>query len=109
MKFKRNEELSLTSRKRLIKGLTQVAELYFNKDYQPYGVDPKKVNIGCGICKAMNDLGYKYSYMDMAYLLDEMNEYSYGPYTYTPEEWEPRANMCLFLVEYLKDTIKEKA
>jgi hypothetical protein len=109
MKFEYNKELSVTARKRLIKGLTQVAELYFNSDYQPCSVDPKKVNIGCGICKAMNDLGYKYSYTDMMHLFDETDELSYGRYSYTAKEWEPRANMCLFLVEYLKDTIKEKA
>jgi len=34
--------------------------------------------------------------------LDKLSQRNY--------EWEPRANMCLFLVEYLKDTIeKEKA
>lgn len=109
MKFGRNKELSVTARKRLIKGLTEVAELYFNGKHQSCSIDPKKVNIGCGICKAMNDLGYKYSYNDMMHLFDETDELSYGKYTYSPKEWEPRANMCLFLVEYLKDTIKEKA
>lgn len=108
MHFEHNKELSVTARKRLIKGLTQVAELYFSGKHMPYGGVPDTVNIGCGICKALTDLGYKYSYMDMAHLLDETNEYSYGPYSYTPEEWEPRANMCLFLVQYLKDTIKKE-
>jgi len=106
MHFELNKELTVTARKRLIKGLTKVAELYFSdKHWQCSGV-PDTVNIGCGICKALTDLGYKYSYMDMAHLLDETDEYSYGPYSYTAKEWEPRANMCLFLVEYLKDTIK---
>ncbi len=110
MHFQRNKELSVTARKRLIKGLTQVAKLYFSdKCYQHSGVCDT-VNTGCGICKALHDLGYKYSYNDMAKLLDETNEYRYGSYVYTVQEWEPRANMCLFLVEYLKDTIeKEKA
>ena len=108
MKFERNKSLSVTARKQLIKGLTQVAELYFNGKHQPHRNNPNKVTIGCGICKAMLDLGYKYSYDDMAKLLDETNEYSYGNYVATPQEWEPRANMCLFLVEYLKDTIKKE-
>lgn len=107
MKFERNKELSVTARKRLIKGLTHVAELYFSDKYYHHSGVPDTVNIGCGICKALNDLGYKYSYNDMAKLLDETNEYSYGQYVATAKKWEPRANMCLFLVEYLKDTIKE--
>lgn len=108
MKFERNKELTVTARKRLIKGLNQVAELYFSGKYCHHSGVPDTVNIDCGICKAMNDLGYKYSYMDMQLLLDETNEYSYGEYTWSAKEWEPRANMCLFLVEYLKDTIATK-
>lgn len=107
MKFERNEKLSVTARKRLIKGLTEVAELYFSDKYWQHSGIPDTVNIGCGICKALSDLGYKYAYSDMAKLLDETDEYSYGAYSYTAKEWEPRATMCLFLVEYLKDTIKE--
>jgi hypothetical protein len=109
MKFKHNKELSLKARKRLIKGLTQVAELYFSAEHQPCSVDPNKVNIGCGICKALHDLKVKNAYDLMNQLMQETNEYSYGQYVAEPQEWEPRANMCLFLVEYLKDTIKEKA
>lgn len=109
MKFERNKELSVTARKRLIKGLTQVAELYFNGKHQPHFDNPKKVTIGCGICKALHDLKVKNAYDLMNQLMQETNEYSYGQYVATTEEWEPRANMCLFLVEYLKDTIKEKA
>ncbi len=110
MHFERNKELSVTARKRLKAGLTQVAELYFSDKYWRHSGVPDTVNTGCGICKALLDLGYKYSYEDMAKLLDETNEYDYGNYVSTPEEWEPRANMCLFLVEYLKDTIqKEKS
>ena len=109
MKFERNKHLSLTARKGLIKGLTKVAELYFNGKHIRYAEHPDKVNIGCGICKALHDLDFSHSYHAMQELMQEMNEYSYGQYVYTPQEWEPRANMCLFLVEYLKDTIKEKA
>lgn len=115
MKFKLNEELSVTARKRLIKGLTQVAQLYFNGehqpcsvDHQPCSVDPNKVNIGCGICKALHDLKVKDAYDMMNQLMSETNDYSYGHYVNNPTEWEPRANMCLFLVEYLKDTIKKE-
>ncbi len=105
-----HKQLSVTARERLVKGLTQVAELYFSDKHLSYGGVPDTVNICCGICKAMLDLGYKHSYDDMSKLMVETNEYSYGCYVSTPEEWEPRATMCLFLVEYLKDTIqKEKA
>lgn len=109
MKFERNKSLSVTARKQLIKGLTQVAELYFNGKHQPHCNNPNKVTIGCGICKALHDLKVKDAYDLMNQLMQETNEYSYGYYVATPQEWEPRANMCLFLVEYLKDTIKEKA
>lgn len=109
MKFELNEELSVTARKRLVKGLTKIAQLYFNGKHQPYCDNPNKVTIGCGICKALYDLKVKNAYNLMNQLMQETNEYSYGQYVNTPKEWEPRANMCLFLVEYLKDTIKEKA
>lgn len=108
MQFRRNKSLSVTARKRLIKGLTQVAELYFSDKYCYYGSKPDIVNIGCGICKALRDLEYKHSYDDMAQLLVETIDYSYGEYVSTAEKWEPRANMCLFLVEYLKDTIEKE-
>jgi hypothetical protein len=107
MKFEHNYDLSIAQRKKMIEGLTKIAELYFNGQYDMYG-QIGKVTIGCGICKAMLDLGYKHSYDDMAKLMLETNEYSYGCYVSTAKEWEPRANMCLFLVEYLKDTIKKE-
>ena len=109
MKFEHNKALSLTARKELIKGLTKVAELYFSGEHIRCVAHPDKVNISCGICKALHDLEFSHSYHAMQELMQEMNEYSYGHYVYTPKGWEPRANMCLFLVEYLKDTIKEKA
>jgi hypothetical protein len=109
MKFEYNKELSVTARKRLIKGLTQVAELYFSHKYHQHSGVPDTVNIGCGICKALFDLKVKDAYDMMNELMSETNDYSYGHYVDKPKEWEPRANMCLFLVEYLKDTIKEKA
>lgn len=108
MRFEPNKQLSITARKRLIKGLTHIAELYFSNKYHQHSGIPDTVNVGCGICKALCDLGYKYSYNDMAQLMDETDDYGYGPYSYSAKEWEPRANMCLFLVEYLKDTIKKE-
>ena len=83
--------------------------MYFNGEHQECSFDPNKVNIGCGICKALHDLKVKDAYEMMNNLMSEINDYSYGRYVDTPKEWEPRANMCLFLVKYLKDTIKEKA
>ena len=107
MQFRHNKELSVTARKRLMKGLTQVAELYFNGQHD-MGEKVGKVTVGCGICKALFDIGCVDSYTGMSQLMRETNEYSYGEYVSTPEEWEPRATMCLFLVEYLKDTIKKE-
>jgi len=78
MKFERNKHLSVTARKGLIKGLTKVAELYFNGEYVQYVAHPDKVNIGCGICKALHDLQFFHSYDAMQELMQETNEYSYG-------------------------------
>jgi hypothetical protein len=85
MKFEHNYDLSIAQRKEMIEGLTKIAELYFNGQYDMYG-QIGKVTIGCGICKALSDLGYKRSYEDMAKLMLETNEYSYGCYVSTPEE-----------------------
>lgn len=109
MNFELNKNLSVAARKELIKGLTKVAELYFNGEHQMYCVFPDKVNIACGICKALLDLKVKNAYALMNHLMFETNDYSYGHYVNnSTEEWEPRANMCLFLVEYLKDSIKKE-
>lgn len=108
MNFELNKNLSVAARKELIKGLTKVAELYFNGEYQMYGVFPDKVNIACGICRALHCLKFSYSYDNMQELMLEMGNDYYGRYVDSTEEWEPRANMCLFLVEYLKDSIKKE-
>jgi hypothetical protein len=109
VKFERNENLSITEREEMIAGLTKVAELYFNGQYDMYGRDDK-VTVGCGICKALMGVGCRSSYTGMEKLMFEMGNDHYGPYynITKPEEWEPRATMCLFLVEYLKDTIKKE-
>lgn len=107
MKFEYNYDLSVYQRKEMIKGLTKIAELYFNGEHDMYG-QIGKVTIGCGICKALMDVGCRVSYTGMQELMLEMGSDHYGYYVDTPEEWEPRANMCLFLVEYLKDTIKKE-
>jgi hypothetical protein len=46
----------------------------------------------------------------MEELMFEMGNDHYDSYfeIVEPEQWEPRANMCLFLVEYLKDSIKKE-
>jgi hypothetical protein len=109
MKFERNYNLSMTAREEMIVGLTNIAELYFNGEHDVYG-QLGKVTIGCGICKALMDVGCLHSYTGMQELMLEMGNDYYGPYgdITEPEEWEPRATMCLFLVEYLKDTIKKE-
>jgi hypothetical protein len=109
MKFERNYDLSIAARKEMIEGLTKIAELYFSGQYDMYG-QIGKVTIGCGICKALLDVGCISSYTGMQELMFEMGNDYYGRYCNItePEEWEPRATMCLFLVEYLKDTIKKE-
>ena len=108
MNFELNKNLSVAARKELIKGLTKVAELYFNGEHERHGGFTDRVNIGCGICKAMHDLEFPSSYNLMQELMLEMGNDYYGRYVCSTEEWEPRANMCLFLVEYLKDSIKKE-
>lgn len=95
MNFELNKNLSVTARKRLIEGLTKVAELYFNGAYKRHGGFTDRVNIGCGICKALHDLKVKDAYEMMNNLMSEINDYSYGRYVDTPKEWEPRANICV--------------
>lgn len=112
MNFELNKNLSVAARKELIKGLTKVAELYFNGDYN-MNREEGKVNVGCGICRALFDLNYSSSYGvydAMEELMFEMGNDHYDSYfeIVEPEQWEPRANMCLFLVEYLKDSIKKE-
>jgi hypothetical protein len=109
MKFEHNYDLSIAQRKEMIEGLTKIAELYFSGQYDMYG-QIGKVTIGCGICKALMDVGCLHAYTSMQELMLEMGDDHYGSYhnITKPEEWEPRANMCLFLVEYLKDTIKKE-
>jgi hypothetical protein len=96
-------EKPLTTEERidLRKQLLICAKKYFND---------AGVNTHCGICNAIseqaNDHGY---YEKMGKLLKEIfqdtNDFL-AEYTNTYEEWEGRAYMCLFLAEYLQDTIK---
>jgi hypothetical protein len=104
MKFKRNAELSLSQRHDLIQGLSEVAEFYFD-DLIEYGKD---VNFNCGICAALHSVDVPNPYSTMDKLMQEMGDNYYDNYLRieTKKEWEPRAYMCLFLIEYLKDTIK---
>jgi hypothetical protein len=112
MQFVRNKELTLKDRKELIKGLTQVAEMYFSSQYR-FGKfegnkDAEYVNITNGICNALGDLGFAgYSLIEKLQIEMQNDFDNYCKIT-SPEGWEPRANMCLFLVEYLKDTIKKR-
>jgi hypothetical protein len=111
MQFELNKELTLKDRKELIKGLTQVAEMYFNSQYRfekfEGNKDAEYVNITNGICNALGDLGFAgYSLIEKLQIEMQNDFDNYCKIT-SPEGWEPRANMCLFMVEYLKDTIKK--
>lgn len=96
MKFLINKKLSLHQRFGLIEALEVVAKKYFDEEY---------LCTACGICAAVDA-----DYLTMGRLMREILEEDIilGKYTDTREEWEPRANMCLFLVEYLKDTVNQK-
>lgn len=100
MKFNRNDSLIVEQRNALIKGLNAVAQDYFT--------DIERAETGCGICFALYRKQIPLvGYSTMSNLMEELEEEeNFGPYAETPEDWEPRANMCLFLVEYLKDTIQ---
>jgi hypothetical protein len=98
------EHLSQEQRIDLKEKLLLIAEWYFTKE--------KDVTTCCGICKALDDaFGGDQEYYDyMASLLVEMHGSSdLALYTNTYEEWESRAYMCLFLVEYLDSTIDLKS
>jgi len=99
MKFSINKLLTDSKRKTLIKALGIVAEKYFNDEY---------VYTGCGICAAVDYQNIKNAdYITMSHLMNEILEEkgTLGEYKDQREQWEERANMCLFLAEYLKDTI----
>ncbi len=101
MQFERNDSLTVEQRNALIKGLTAIAQDYFT--------DIKRAETGCGICFALHRKQIPLvGYSTMSNLMEELEEENFGPYADTPEDWESRANMCLFLVEYLKDTIKKE-
>lgn len=79
---------------KLSKDLRDVSNKYFT--------DPELVATGFGICRALFRNGGHYNLM--AELMGEMGEAgSYGEYSFDPEDWEPRAYMCLFLAEYLEN------
>jgi len=95
-----NKPLTTEERIDLRKQLLVCAEKYFNDT---------GVNTHCGICNAISEQTNNRNYYDkMGKLLREIfqdtNEFL-GKYTSTYEEWEERAYMCLFLAEYLQDTI----
>ena len=101
MKFTLNEELNTEQRKALIKALCIVSEKYFNAEH---------VSTSCGICSAVFYQNIKNAdYDTMGRLMNEILEPRgmLGKYTNEREEWEQRANMCLLLAEYLKDTIND--
>jgi MoxR-like ATPase len=101
MKFPISRTLNAAKRTALIKGLSIVAEKYFNAEY---------VYTGCGICAAVDFENIKNAnYITMASLMNEILEEkgTLGRYTNEREQWEERANMCLLFVEYLKDTIND--
>lgn len=110
MEFERNEKLTQEDRQELIKGLTEVAQLYFNENYIQYdtlgiNASANPLSITNGICSALSNLGYGGYYLIEELEVEMDNRYDSYHCITSPEGWEPRAYMCLFLVEYLKDTI----
>lgn len=94
--------LTIDERIDLRKQLLICAENYFN------GL--LTTSTTCGICNALaTQTGDDKYYEIMEYLLSELfmeHTIMLGDYTNTPAEWEGRAYMCLFLAEYLQDTIE---
>lgn len=92
--------LTTAERIDLRKQLLICAEKYFND---------AGVNTHGGICYAISEQANNHTYYDkMGKLLREIfqdTDEFLGDYTNTYEEWEERAYMCLFLAEYLQDTI----
>lgn len=111
MKFERNKELTKYDRERLIESLTEIAQFYFDGKYRfctmSTSTEEKVVVITNGICCALSSLRQDFpGYYLIEQLEVEMdNRYDNYRSITSPEGWEPRAYMCLFLVEYLKDTI----
>ena len=96
------ETLTQGQRIDLKEKLQLIAEWYFTKE--------NYVETGCGICCALSEAFHSRIYYDyMELLLIEMHKSEWlAKYTNTYEQWEERAYMCLFLVEYLKDTIQKE-
>lgn len=95
-----NKPLTTEERIDLRKQLLICAEKYFNDT---------GVSTSCGICNAISEQTNNHNYYEkMGKLLNEIfqdhNEFL-ADYTNTYEKWESRAYMCLFLAEYLQDTI----
>jgi hypothetical protein len=83
--------------------LQLIAEWYFTEE--------KPVQTSCGICNALSTTFDDSSYYEkMESLLWELyGDLHLASYTDSYEEWEDRAYMCLFLVEYLDTTIDLKS
>lgn len=97
------DSLTQAERINLKEKLQLIAEWYFTKE--------ETVKTCCGICLALStsfkDSNY---YQLMNKLLVEIQDSTYlANYTYTHEDWEGRAYMCLILVEYLDTTIDLKS
>lgn len=99
------EQLTRTERIDLRNQLLILAQNYFND---------KEVVTTCGICLALtkqtgtdNAIDEECYYVKMDKLLQEIfgDSRNLGDYTNSHQEWEGRAYMCLFLAEYLQDTI----
>jgi len=92
--------------KALIPLLEQAAEMYFN--------DPRSIDTDHGICYVLEDIfnptrnKWRYRNRSVYDMMDKLMKYmgetyeAYGLYSHNPEDWEPRAYMCLFLAKYLK-------
>jgi len=86
-------------RHELASALRELAKTYF---------DGKELGTNCGICSSLSDEGLSCAYSRMGDLMEEMGETSnrYGPYSEERSKWAPRAWMCLFLAEYIEETLR---
>lgn len=109
MKYYFDTPLTYDERLELIPALSDVARMYYDEP-------DTKINLFAGICyQLVHFANVKSAYSKMARLMVEIGysgEDSYfegqSPTSFTSyDDWEQRAYMCLFLSEYLWDTLQD--
>lgn len=102
-------KLTQEERMELIPALSDIARAYYD--------EPSKIDYGVGICYNLYEVAkLDGSYSKMGVLMKELgfNEDYFEEagaqtvHTKSFEQWEERAYMCLFLSEYLYDTLEQE-